>query len=327
MAEYFLTFTDPSLRGTWATYTYVDTLKTNIDSSLVSLKQYTDSSLAKRDVSLNILFDYVGTGVVASKTYTDGSLNARDVSIAWLKNNYVSKTYTDVSLYIRDASIIWLKTNINTINASINYVKAAYIKDTCIGSEIFWNGGVLDVSIDIRNSLNSLIDTSILNLTDTQALQYDSSIAKWKNVNTVDIADYFYDKAYIDSLGLPGDEYIKNSSLGSGLYWNNGYVDVSAAYIPINASHNSISITSYTVSVSDNNNLICIDASETTVIFPNTLPLGFQTTVVNDTTGTVTLNASTLLTTDSSIVLRDRYAAASIYHKGSGVFYAFGNLK
>ena len=85
-------------------------------------------------------------------------------------------------------------------------------------------------------------------------------------------------------------------------------------------------VTAYTVLSSDNNNVI--DASGTfTITFPKTLPVGFATTIVNIGPGVITLNASTLLATDSSVALRDRYAMATVVHKGSGRFYAAGNLK
>lgn len=82
----------------------------------------------------------------------------------------------------------------------------------------------------------------------------------------------------------------------------------------------------YTVEASCNG--FIIEASGTfTLTFPNSLATGFQSTIVNIGGGNITLNASTMLTTDSSVVLRDRYAGASVVHKGSGAFYGWGNLK
>lgn len=101
------------------------------------------------------------------------------------------------------------------------------------------------------------------------------------------------------------------------------YADASLAY---KFSTFSFKTSAYEASIGDHNNII--DASGTfTVTFGSGLPTGFSTTVINSGPGTITLNASTFLATDSSLALRDRYAAASVVHKGSGVFYAFGNLK
>jgi hypothetical protein len=72
--------------------------------------------------------------------------------------------------------------------------------------------------------------------------------------------------------------------------------------------------------------IIRCDAS-LVITFPDSLTTGFQTTVVNASGGWVTLSASTLYATDGSTILKDRYAGASAVHQGSGVWYAWGNLK
>ena len=82
----------------------------------------------------------------------------------------------------------------------------------------------------------------------------------------------------------------------------------------------------YTATINDCNGII--EASGTfNVTLPNNMPVGYQTTIVNMGPGIITLNASTLYATDSSVALKNRYAGASAYHKGSGVWVAFGNLK
>ena len=85
-------------------------------------------------------------------------------------------------------------------------------------------------------------------------------------------------------------------------------------------------IANYTITTTDA--LSYIDCSGTfTVTLPDSLSTGFQTTIINTGPGVITLNASILYTTDASIKLTDRYAAASALHKGSGTWFAFGNLK
>lgn len=178
---------------------------------------------------------------------------------------------------------------------------------------------------------------------------FDSSTRGWIAdviVNYVSGSDET--KIYVDgSLGardlsinelytLTGEGCVKEASLGTDFVWNAGYLDISTNYLKVNDASILyskrlttfvIKDVSYLATETDNNNIIFADTSTMIVTFPNTLPIGFQTTVVNRTTGNVTLNASTLYTTDSSVVLRDRYAAASIVCSSTGVFYAFGNLK
>ncbi len=114
-------------------------------------------------------------------------------------------------------------------------------------------------------------------------------------------------------------------------------IDVSTTYLKINdASSNyakrltyftTVNASTYLVNPSDNLNIIQCDTS-TVITFPNTLEAGFSTTVMlNVSTGYVTLNASTFRATDASVRLKDMYAAATVVHQGSGVFYGFGNLK
>ena len=64
-----------------------------------------------------------------------------------------------------------------------------------------------------------------------------------------------------------------------------------------------------------------------TVTFPNNVTQGFQITIVNSGIGTITLDASNLLTTDTFVKLEDQYAGASAVHKSNGTWFSWGNLK
>lgn len=142
-----------------------------------------------------------------------------------------------------------------------------------------------------------------------------------------------YSRKYID--GSINAVYASMSGFASNASVNTLRNDVSTAYLKINDASASYiknlasirsSSTNYTVALSDLNNFI--EASgNLTVTFPNNLPAGFQTVVYNVGDGVITLNASTLYTTDSSIYIRQKYAAASALHKGSGVWFAFGNIQ
>lgn len=64
-----------------------------------------------------------------------------------------------------------------------------------------------------------------------------------------------------------------------------------------------------------------------TITLPNGLDTGFQCTIVNVGTGTITLAAATTLQSkDSAVTLPNQYSAATVYHRGSNVWLAFGDL-
>jgi hypothetical protein len=80
------------------------------------------------------------------------------------------------------------------------------------------------------------------------------------------------------------------------------------------------------------------DADDQTIIYctntididiPTGLKAGFSCVIVNEGTGTITLDALssvTLNTKESNTQLTAQYGAATIYHKGSNVFSAWGDL-
>jgi hypothetical protein len=84
--------------------------------------------------------------------------------------------------------------------------------------------------------------------------------------------------------------------------------------------------TTYQVAGSDNNKII--ECSGTfTVTFPNSLDTGFQCVIVNVGTGVITLAAATTFQSkNGNTKLASQYGAASVYHRGSNVFLAFGDL-
>lgn len=83
----------------------------------------------------------------------------------------------------------------------------------------------------------------------------------------------------------------------------------------------------YTLLAGDNNNIIEVDTTST-ITLPNGLSTGFQAIIVN--TGvaqTITLSATTTLTSkDSLVTITSQYGAATVVHVGSNVWRAFGDL-
>lgn len=64
-----------------------------------------------------------------------------------------------------------------------------------------------------------------------------------------------------------------------------------------------------------------------TITLPDGLDTGFQAIIVNIGSGTITLSAATTLTSkDAATDLANQYGAATVYHAGSNVWRAFGDL-
>lgn len=83
----------------------------------------------------------------------------------------------------------------------------------------------------------------------------------------------------------------------------------------------------YTLLSTDNNKIIEVDTTAT-ITLPDGLDTGFQCIIVN--TGSsqiITLDATTTLTTkNSDVTIVSQYGAATVYHAGSNVWRAFGDL-
>jgi len=112
---------------------------------------------------------------------------------------------------------------------------------------------------------------------------------------------------------------VKATLNGSALIEKDG--SISSLTITIDGSYGDSNI-----DAGDYNHVI--EASGTfTVTFPNNVTQGFQITIVNSGIGTITLDASNLLTTDTFVKLEDQYAGASAVHKSNGTWFSWGNLK
>ena len=83
----------------------------------------------------------------------------------------------------------------------------------------------------------------------------------------------------------------------------------------------------YTLAASDYNSIIQVDTGGVTITLPDGLSDGFQAVIVNTSSGTVTLSASTTLNTKGgSTSLANQYGAATVVHTGSNVWLGFGDL-
>lgn len=125
--------------------------------------------------------------------------------------------------------------------------------------------------------------------------------------------------------GLADDDHTQyfNQTRGDARYSLIGHSHLN--YAPLNVTTNS-KTSAYTVVAGDNNKII--ECSGTfTVTLPNSLDTGFQVTIVNVGTGTITIAASTTLySKNSNTKLASRWIGATAYHRGSNVWVLMGDL-
>jgi hypothetical protein len=245
-----------------------------------------------------------------------------------------SKTNVDASfgLYATNASV-------NAVgfatNSSVNSALGAYATNASV------NAAGFATNSSVNSALGAYATNSSVNLAlgayATNASIGLAAFVKSVSIGTSDQHSVYWSAGYLEASMGSGTADVTKAYVDGSL----GERDVSIAWLSTNKLNITDASTTYAkrltsfslansaflASASDNNNIIFADVSALTITFPNTLEVGFQSTVVNRTTGITTINASTLYTTDSSVVLRDRYAAASIVCTSTGVFYAFGNLK
>lgn len=125
--------------------------------------------------------------------------------------------------------------------------------------------------------------------------------------------------------GLADDDHTQyyNQTRGDARYSLTSHTHLN--YATLNVTTNS-KTSAYTVVTGDNNKII--ECSGTfTVTLPDSLATGFQVTIVNVGTGTITIAASTTLySKDSNTKLASRWIGATAYHRGSNVWVLMGDL-
>jgi hypothetical protein len=282
--------------------------------------------LFSNDIQYNASINDLYSKDIIQKIYIDGSLATRDASISLLfrEND------------IQDASIIRIDGSLNALFAKdIQHdvsITALFVENDRQDASIIRIDAVnaaQDVSIEFLNTqryLHHLLDVSIKSLTADNVLQYNGSTGFWENRTPVEFTDEVYLRTAVDA------SFALIVNVNSSIGYLNSYVkdlssytvDISALYASKYIAFKDVSAT-YTITNIDINNVV-ETTGNITINLPDSLSTGFQTTIINTDGGTVTLNASTLLSEDSSIKLIKKYSAASAIHKGSGTWYAFGDL-
>jgi len=207
------------------------------------------------DISSDSSYLYIDVKNYVSKTYTDGSLNklrAVPISDACLGGGLswsggllyvdistiaggVTLVYVDGSLNIRDAIISTLATNASVglafvSNASLGNLtlKTSYI-DACLGP-------VSKLTYAINSSLSYYVPVSQLNITDTslysiRQLTYTLNTSTGNYATNASVNSAFVSRdssiSWLYTYKQPIADYIKSTSTGDTLYWQNGILNVS----------------------------------------------------------------------------------------------------
>lgn len=104
-----------------------------------------------------------------------------------------------------------------------------------------------------------------------------------------------------------------------------GVTAAQADAVPENAAILS-KVSGYQLAAGDEAKIIECDGTFS-ITLPNGLATGFQVVIVNIGTGVITLSAAgTLTSKNSAATLANRYGAATVYHAGSNVWRAIGDL-
>ncbi len=115
------------------------------------------------------------------KSYVDNSLNARDISIYWLNDNKIDSTA--LYPYATNASVgLAIESSLTVLDN--------YVKSSSTGLGLYWNDGVIDVSISSASSIVQLTDVALTNIIDNQILVYDDASSLWVNKLPIDLSTY-----------------------------------------------------------------------------------------------------------------------------------------
>jgi hypothetical protein len=142
------------------------------------------------------------------------------------------------------------------------------------------------------------------------------------------------DQIVVDSDALPEAKRVSFATISALFAWGNILGTLSDQTDVQNALNAKLPESASIVAVSGSRDLATTDAGKIleatgtiTITAPNGLATGFQCVIVNVGSGTIALAATTTLQSkDSANELANQYGAATIYHRGSNVWVAIGDL-
>lgn len=187
-------------------------------------------------------------------------------------------------------------------------------------AQLDWAAGEIDLVVLTGTPAGSPVPPMLT--TDTAIWEISlAQVAVDAAVSTIAAGDVTDERSFVGPISvLDEDDFASDSAVNPP-----SQQSVNVWGLPKNVNKLSKSA-NYTVAAADNGKIIECNGTFT-VTLPNGLNDGFQVVIVNIGTGTITLAASTTLTTkDSATDLENQYGAACAYHAGSNVWRAFGDL-
>ena len=285
----------------------------SLDTSIYS-RVYIDGSLAKRDASINLLFQ---------------ENDAQDTSIAWLGTN---KLGIDSSL--SDLS----DTSLGGIGSAQDGSTLVYVN-----SGAYWTYGVGGGGTTI-NELGDIGDVSVNGRSDGDLIQWENDTSTWDSITPIDIStlaidasDYFYTKTYIDSSlsALWINQLSQDASIVSIRNVNTSQDASIVSIRNVNTSQDASIVSIRNVNTSQDASIVALRTKNTNqdtsinAIWTN--QLSQDASIVSIRNVNTSQDASILLRTtkvyvDGSLALRDVSIAWLAANLGSGYLYDLSDV-
>ncbi len=302
--------------GTTAQYWSGDKSWQTLNTGVVpeSGNEYHTTARARGSVS--------GTGVISYNSSTGVFSHTDSTTVRHVtdteKNTWNNKSDTDTVTSIRrDNTGTYRTGNINLIggtNVSISEGSTGQFTFTATNTNTTYSAG---------NGIT--LSTTTFSVAGGTGLTQESGGLRLTGDSFSATSTYASLRAQATTAGDVGLGSVTNESK-STMFSNPTFTGtVTAGHIAYNVSIDTKNA-NYTVAAADNGKVIEFTGTRT-VTLPNSLATGFQVTIVNYGTGTITINASTTLRSkDSNNKLTDQYAGATAYHRGSNVWVLMGDL-
>ena len=276
-----------------------------INNNFKSFKRYLD------------IFYNEDTGIIISPIETTGRIkgSSGEFTTAVIENLIVKNQYTNLYSNVNTADYDWYTAYDGSVFLT---------RDPCT---VLWeNTGFQyidvvkpyykinnDASIALKSSnlsqvVQFIFDTSVTTVPFTFLTNPDPS-----NLEVLQISSY-----------NSANKWLALECVGWDSSWGASWAHYESGNLNDNAAFYDPSAT-YALVEGDNGRII--DASGAwTLTMPDNLSEGFKFTLINIGVGTIALDASNLLTKNSSINISEQYGVANGVHRGSGTWYAWGDL-
>ena len=210
------------------------------------------------------------------KTYVDGSLASRDASIDKLFQQNLDQDTSIINLdllaQIHEVSLGNLTSQNITQDASIDLINSTYFPEASLGFGLFYQDGVIDVSLaDAQGVSQAYVDGSLALRDASIDKLFEQNINQDVSISDLDVFTQLHETSLGNltqwnlsqdvSIDLINSTYFPEASLGSGLFYQGGVIDVSID--SVSQSYVDGSLTSRDVSI--NINLLGVNEVSTRV--------------------------------------------------------------